>query len=695
MSHEKVITYSLLAHINNSGELVVDLFDVFKPLVKRTLMQMCNDGITQGKSIVEIKNRVDAEYKLDIPIPVLGILLKRISNEVNKDGAAKFILYNDNAFAINNYTFVEFEELIKEKENDIKKLENLFDDFCKINNHPREDQDGIFSFIESNKSTIAKYLAYKGKRDKEDYTIEALFVEYFKGFKEVYDLIKNIYLGSILSTYIEYQTSPININIELLFDTNFIVGLLDLNTKESTHTCNKLIEIAKSLGYKLNVLDITVAETRNLLEKKADYFDNAFLAKKIDPEDIYNACDRRNLNKTDLNRIADNLEDELRKLGIFLIPHSEKFQNVARFSEEYKKFKAIRFNDFAALHDATVIYYVRDKRGNKKIREFEKVNCWFVNNSSAWHSSDGLISSGNGNSHQPETIKADDFLNILWLSNPNIKKQIGQDDLANIGITRMISCTLNETLPKSSIIRELDDNIKKYGAEKISDKDILRVATRIANRNLKDLEELNKLADTNSEDFVKRLKIEADLEREESEKKAKEFQELIERMVKKEKEMDDAREEYRNKLTATKTVHTQAIEKVQQTSNELEQERKKRIKAENEAIKLKRDAYLQKQLQDWRRKNWMELGFWLIGLVVVLIWIFYNSGWDFNTAAKLIKELNQNILFSALIWVIGLFFSIVSLRSLVSKYRNHSNIKAFIENIERFKMPDELRDKRD
>lgn len=691
MEHNKVVTYSLLAHINNSGNLVTDLFDVFKPLVKRSITKMCNEGVTQGKSILEIKNRVDNQYKLDIPIPVLTIILRRISDEVEKEGIGKFNLYKDNSFSINDYVFVEFEEIIKEKENDIEKLEMLFADFCKINNVNIEDQVGIFEFIESNKTTIAKYLTFKGNRKKDDFTIEALFVDYFKNFKEIFDLIKNIYLGSIISSYIEYKTSPIKINIELLFDTNFLISLLDLKTPESTHTCNKLVEIAKSIGYKLNVLDITIAETRNLLEKRAIHFEGAFLAKKIDPEDIYNACDRKKLNKTDLQRIADNLEDELNKLEINITPHTEKYQNIAKNSDEYKKFKGIRNNDFAALHDATVLYYVKDKRNNKKIKDFDKVNCWFVNNSSSWQSSDSLIS--NGNSHQPETIRAEDFINILWLSNPNINKQVGESDLADIGITRMISCTLNETLPKSAIIRELDDNIKKYGAEVISDKDIIRVATRIANRNLKNLEELNKIADTSGEDFVKRLQKEADVEKEESEKRMRELQELIERLEKKEKQMDEVRDDYKTKLNETKTLQSVVIETVNKNNTELEVEKKKRLKAENDLIKIKRDKYFDEELKSWRRKNWIEFFISVITFICGLLWMSFKSDWNMNTAKELFIELNKNLIFSALLWLSGLIFTAVTLTSLVSKYRNHSNIKAYLDNLEKYKMPKEYKEK--
>jgi hypothetical protein len=697
MEHNKIITYSLLAHINNgnSGNLLKDLFDVFKPLVKRTLTKMCNEGIKKGENISEIKSRVDDEYKLDIPIPVLKIILSRIANEINQEGVGKFQLYSDNSFAISDYVFVEFDELIKNKEEEIQKLEELFTDFCKINNVKFKKNIGIFEFIDSNKTTISKYLSFKANIDKEDFTTEALFVDYFKNFKEVFDLIKNIYLGSIISSYIEYETNPINLQIELIFDTNFIVSLLDLKTSESTHTCNKLVEIAKSLGYKLNVLNITISETRNLLEKKAEQFDNAFFAKKINPEDIYNACDRKKLNKTDLQRIADNLEEDLGSLGISVVPHTEKYQNLARYSDEYKKFKAIRSNEFAAMHDATVLYYVREKRGNKRIKNFDKVNCWFVNNSSNWQSSGSLISTKGENGYQPETIRAEDFINILWLSNPKIKTQVGEAELAEIGITRMISCTLNETLPKSAIIRELDDNIKKYAAEKISDNDIVRVATRIANRNLKNLEELNKIASTNSEDFVKRLQREADVEREEGAKRMKEFQELIHRLVKKEKQLDEVRGNYKTKLLEAKSTQSSSIKSLNDYNAILTEEKRKRIKAENELIKIKRHKYIAKKVCKWRLKSWIELSICIVIIFLGLIWMLKQSDWNMGKAKDLFIQLNQNLIISLLLWFLSLIFSYVTLTNLAAKYRNQSNIKAFLDNLEKYEMPEEYKDKKD
>src|SRR5690606_11233283 len=303
------------------------------------------------------------------------------------------------------------------------------------------------------------------------------------------------YLGSIISCYIEYQPEVNNSEVELLLDTNFIVGLLDLNTPESTHTCRTLIKIAKANNYKISVLQATIDETENLLKSKAHNFDKSFLQKKINLEDVFNACDSRKLNKSDLERISDNIVQELDFYKVNIIYHHDKYTNEAKHSNEYEDLKKIRNSNISALHDATAITYVKKQR-KKLIKDFEKVNCWFVNNSTSFFGE--TINLKNG--YQPTTIKADDLLNVLWLSNPAMNKGLSADDLTNIGLTSTISLTLNKNLPKSKVLKELDENLCKYAQENISDEDIVRIAKRITNKALTNIEELNSLAEKNKEE---------------------------------------------------------------------------------------------------------------------------------------------------------------------------------------------------
>ncbi|MBF2024124.1 hypothetical protein H0I72_06760, partial [Flavobacterium psychrophilum] len=542
MNKERAITYSLLAHIRNTGTLAKGPIDIFIPLIKRVLSKMNSNGVFQGKSVTEIKNVADELYYIDFPIPVLKKILVEICKEVNTEEKTHFVLYKDGAFSINEFTFIEYEEIIENQTKDINELEDFFKQFCETSELNIENSDSIFKFIEKNKFNLSKYISNSQTKNGFDYTAEAQFVNFFKQIPPIYEKIKSIYLGSIIAGYIEYNSDEAEREIELLFDTNFIVGLIDLNTPESTHTCRTLLEIAKQQKFKIRILKDTIEETKNLLDTKAEFFDKSFLQKKVNPEDVYNACDRLNISKSDLERIADNLESTISKFGISILYQTEKLNKEAKFTEEYKLFERVRNSKKSALHDATAILYINKTR-KIKIKEFDKVNAWFVNNSTSSDGENIFLKDG----FQPESIKADDLLNILWLSNPQINKKIEGNDLAEIGLTSIISLSLNNNLPKSKILRELDDNIHKYAKEEISDTDIIRVATRITNKQLRDIENLNELAETDKVEFVKRLEEEANKQKRLEELRIKKLEHIFKNISEKSDELEKTRKEFEEK----------------------------------------------------------------------------------------------------------------------------------------------------
>lgn len=82
-------------------------------------------------------------FSLEIPIPVLKILLEKIVKEIsNKDIA----LYSDNSFIIKSYVFQEIDEQISIEETEIGKLESDFKDFCSLHN-TNEDFENLIKFI--------------------------------------------------------------------------------------------------------------------------------------------------------------------------------------------------------------------------------------------------------------------------------------------------------------------------------------------------------------------------------------------------------------------------------------------------------------------------------------------------------------------------------------------------------------------
>lgn len=694
MKNKRIVTYSLLAHINNTGTLSKGLIDIFIPLAKRAISVLNSEGIYSGKNISEIQLKIKDLYSIDIPIPVLKFILQKISEEVNEESDNKFNLYKDGAFAIKNYVFTEFDSLIEKKQREIEEIEDLFKQFCEISEIPKEDYTSIFTFLEKNKILISKYISENHiKMDGEDYSIEAQFIDFFKKIPTVYDRIKELYLGTIISTYIEYSSPKIKTDVELLFDTNFIISLLDLNTPESTHTCRKLVDISKHHGYKLTILQDTIEETERLLYRRSETFNEYFLTKKINPEDIYNACDRRNLTKTDLEQIADNLSNTLSKdYGIYVISHTEKYRNLAKFSKEYAILKTYRNNDMAALHDATALYYVREKRSNKKYKSFDRTPCWFVNNAinNVFHdpnANDKFYK----NDYQPEIIKVDILLNILWLSSPNFDNANESKDISETGLSSLVSSTLIESMPKNSIIKELDDNINKYAAEDLSADQVVRVAKRIANKQITNLEGLNALAKEDKEKFIKTLQNEAEKQEEIENKRIAQIESVLselKREAEKAKNHNKTAEEVETENQELKNQLRESISKHKIFEKELNQLKEKERQKEEREKKLKIEKFYKESIYKWRRKSWIEFVSSMLIFIVPILYILQLTGWNFKQTGKVFNNLASNIIVSSIITLAGLIFSGIVIKTLFNKYRNHSNINAYKTSL---KLPNNLK----
>lgn len=622
----RAITYSVLAHIKNSGLLVDGPLDIFIPLVKKSL-HLLNSERKQykGENISEIRAIIEEQYGIDFPLPVLNTILQKLAKEINTEKEKVFELYQDGAFWIKDYIFEDYDEQLKESKRKIQDLQNAFKDFCKINDVSEVEGNCIFKFIEKNRLSISRYLSLSSIPNGKDYTLPALFVDYFKSIPHFYNQIRDIYLGSTLTCILDYEFSETKIQATLLLDTNFVVSLLDLNTPESTHTCEKLLEVCKKIGYNFLILPETIEETKNILSFKSTNLDKVAISKYVNKEDIFNACERRKLSRVDLDRISDNLESSLEGHDIQIIANTTSLKNKAKFSNEYKILKKYRNTDKAALHDAMAVLFVKGKR-EKGIKEFEKVNCWFVNNSISHDTDEGgvdAIINSNNNQYQPEIIKADNLLNILWLSNPDINTSLANNDLVDIGLTSLVAFTLNESLPKARIIKELDDNIQKYKSQEITDRDVYLLSTRIANNQIKSVESLNEMASKNPEEFNHRIKEEADKQKKVEFDRAKKWEDLhkkLERAIESivdEKDKIEQRFEIKKQKEIDK-VSTDAENQIREKDIEIEQLKQDRINRENEIIAEKREVFIVNQVKKWKNK-----GYWFLLLFIIIVVFFF------------------------------------------------------------------------
>ena len=346
-------------------------------------------------------------------------------------------------------------------------------------------------------------------------------------------------------------------------------------------------------------------------------------------------------------RISDNIEDTLTKFNIRILPNSTTLKNKAKFSKEYQTLKTYRSNDKAALHDAMAILYVREKRGGRAVKSFEKVNCWFVNNSITHdfeHSAIENILSGNSPENQPEIIKADDLLNILWLSAPSIRSEVSSDEMVDIGLTTLVAHTLNKSLPKARIIRELDENIQKYKSEDLTDRDVYLLSVRIANNQVKNIEELNILAENNAVEFNCRVK-------EEARKQAEIEKEQREQLNKLYSELSNAIH------SVSKQSEVMALDKeVLNNKNQILQERLKKSESDNEAIS--KESEIKDKMILRQRKI-------IFGLLAIIVAIIIFALFHFFPIAKWLKVVLGSIGSLGGLW--GFFSLIINIIKTLKK----------------------------
>jgi len=436
-----------------------------------------------------------------------------------------------------------------------------------------------------------------------------------------------------------------------------------------------MMEIAVKRKMKLSVLSYTLGETKGLIRGKAEYIKKSFLVSKINAEDIYNACERRNLGRADLERIADNLEKALQEYGVNIIYEPKKYKNKAKLSEEFKRLKEVRNTEFSALHDATAIYYVRDKRG-KRIRKFEDVNCWFLNNSSNFTRYSGT-ESNNKFEFQPESVKVDDLLNLLWLSNPEIDYSLSTNDLTSVGLNSMLSLAINRSLPSTKVISELEENILKYGEEKITDSDVILLSKRISQNQITSITELNKIAKIDPAKFVTKIQLEAKRQKETEAKVYDKLSEAIEKLASRTDKINTDIE-LNNEL---KNENNNLESKNKSLLSDLELEKEKSKQLENSIRLPKRQKFVSRKIFWWRIIPFTFIIISLACVALVIQFQYYSNDLDFIATIKHIYNHDDCFASKCICNIALIILNLFGLKMIYDRYFDDNKIDHFKSKI--------------
>lgn len=594
MNKEKLLsTYALLGYLKETSPSKAAITELYIPIVKKAMSEYASEkGMTEykGRSLSEINLKIKTIFDIDIPLPILAKIMESIKNEINDENI--FALYQDGAFIIKSYVFESIDEVIEQEKSNIDRLQQDYKLYCSENGF-KFDFDELKQFILTQQ--IELFTDRRSDLLNVDYYVPKYVSERLNN-ESIFKVMSNIYLGSIIASYLEHNITDKVTEAELLLDTNFFISLIDLNTEDAHHTCNQLFSLCQQLGYRFTMLNSTVNQIRILLSNRINDFASRDFIGSVRCADVFNACIRKNLDKTGLERIKDNIQRLVEDRGIVIIQDAQikGLIDKAKKSQDYKELLQRRKNADSALNDTVAKLYVENKRG-QNVREFVDAKCWFLHNSfSPYDYSYGR------KIHERYLISANELLVLLWLSSPAQGQQIKISDVTRGGLASYITKYRRSKMPTRDtlkVIKKRVDDALSYGL--ITEKDTFNLCIRMAEGHL-------------TQEQVDESLIPDSVTNEQFAAKLKEYTSEVEDNKQKQKEDADAKINYLNK-------------KIEERDTQIKDLNNRLTELENSNYEKDKQEYVKQHLSKIKRDT-----IWNIVLVVIIIVLlclneFYKS----------------------------------------------------------------------
>lgn len=595
-----LVTYSLLGYLKETSSSKAAITEIYSPLVKKALSEYAYEhNLTEykGRSLQEISDKVFSIFDIWIPLPILGKILEAVEQEV--DDKNVFVLYRDGSFIIKSYVFNSIDELFEQEKQNIGLLEKDYKSYC--------DDNGYDYNFEELKSFILAQQIELFTDSKSDLLDLNYFVPKYVSKKmqdlSISDVMSKIYLGSIIESYLKQNITKKVTDAELLLDTNFFISLINLNTEDAYHTCNQVYDLCRQLGYRFTMLYSTYDQIQVLLSNRINDFANKDYIGAVKCADVFSACIRRNIDKTALERIKDNVYKMIEDKGIVIIKEAQIKDIVekASKSKEYKDLIQSRQNNReSALNDVVARYYVEKKRG-QNVKEFVDAKCWFLHNSySPYDFSYGK------RIHDRYLISANELLVLLWLSNPAQGQNISINDITKGGLASYVTKYRRSKMPTREtlkIIKKRADDALSMGS--ITERDSFNLCIRMAEGHLtqKEVDESLLADNVTDEKFAEKLK---------------EYTKEVEKGKQKQKRYANA------KIKNLKKTIEKKDDQIQSLNNRLET-------IENEKYQKEKETFVANRWKQVKRDTWLTI---VLALLICLFWCaneFYSkklpTGW--------------------------------------------------------------------
>lgn len=533
-------------------------------------------GVTEEKIITQMEDEFSF---LDFPRAVLKIIINKLKKEKKIELKNKKYLLLGNAKKEIDLFNDRHLNASRETKELIDALWNYLKNYTTIKTNYNNVKIAFGAFLDKNGYIIYNNFNPQNLKVKNNDRLQffiAKFIEnqYNNQTKE-FKLLINIIEGLLLANVIYLQVTPdntTNLNkLNCYFDTPFLLRILGFKEKEDNESAVELIDLLKKQGATIKCFTHSFNEVQSILR---NYIDNREIG-IINPTKTLESLDIEEYNITELNELYMNLEDIFKEKGI-LIEDKPKYEKIKYNKSKYedqideKKLKEIiidRYNnkdikDIIVDNDIDSISAIMRLREGKKIQKFEDCNAIFVTSNHDLRTATKQLLKINERIEISPVISDVDLTAIMWLrslkDNPTLPKD------------KLIENARALLKPTPNIIEEFNkclDKIKKVKYAKDGKAlQSLIYTTHFSSKFMDEIEgDINKVNPSTIIKVYEKSLIDAELiekenlvEKDKNKKLQKEKENLVEKLIMKDKERDEfidkIIQKYENKINKTSEI---------------------------------------------------------------------------------------------------------------------------------------------
>ena len=533
-------------------------------------------GVTEEKIITQMEDEFSF---LDFPRAVLKIIINKLKKEKKIELKNKKYLLLGNAKKEIDLFNDRHLNASRETKELIDALWNYLKNYTTIKTNYNNVKIAFGAFLDKNGYIIYNNFNPQNLKVKNNDRLQffiAKFIEnqYNNQTKE-FNLLINIIEGLLLANVIYLQVTPdntTNLNkLNCYFDTPFLLRILGFKEKEDNESAVELIDLLKKQGATIKCFTHSFNEVQSILR---NYIDNREIG-IINPTKTLESLDIEEYNITELNELYMNLEDIFKEKGI-LIEDKPKYEKIKYNKSKYedqideKKLKEIiidRYNnkdikDIIVDNDIDSISAIMRLREGKKIQKFEDCNAIFVTSNHDLRTATKQLLKINERIEISPVISDVDLTAIMWLrslkDNPTLPKD------------KLIENARALLKPTPNIIEEFNkclDKIKKVKYAKDGKAlQSLIYTTHFSSKFMDEIEgDINKVNPSTIIKVYEKSLIDAELiekenlvEKDKNKKLQKEKENLVEKLIMKDKERDEfidkIIQKYENKINKTSEI---------------------------------------------------------------------------------------------------------------------------------------------